>query len=74
MNRFTVCLVLPFVIWAASKVDTDLAFACFCSSVFYVAWCAVKAINEMHEDTERTKDRRNYWFHQQSSQKPPGDL
>lgn len=66
MNRFTVCLVLPFIIWGASKVDVDLAFACFCSSFFYVAWCVIRTMIEAHEETERTKDQRNYWFHQNS--------
>ena len=58
-NRFTVCLLLPFVIWGASKLDTDLAFACFCSSFFYVAWAVVMTIMESHEQTAREIYERN---------------
>jgi hypothetical protein len=76
MNRFVVCLLLPFVIWAASKVDTDLAFACFCSSFFYVAWAVVMTIKEAHEQTDFDKQQRDHqfreklWIHQRE-QSPP---
>ena len=74
MNRFTVCLVLPFVIWGASKVDTDLAFACFCSSFFYVAWCVVRTIMESHEQTARDIHERNkdLFFHKYPGAPPKG--
>jgi len=75
-NRFLVCLALPFVIWGASKVDVDLAFACFCSAMFYVAWAAVTTINEAHERTQFDIQQRNHrfqkelWEHQRE-QSPP---
>ena len=76
MNRFVICLALPFVIWAASKVDVDLAFACFCSSFFYVAWTVVMTIKEAHEQTDRNIQEANHrfqkslWEHQRE-QSPP---
>jgi hypothetical protein len=79
MNRFTVCLVLPFVIWGASKVDTDLAFACFCSALFYVMWAVGMAIHEGNERTYRDIEERNelfrkeHWFHKRE-QSPPKEF
>jgi len=76
MNRFVICLALPFVIWAASKVDVDLAFACFCSSFFYVAWAVVMTIKEAHEQTNFDIQQRNHrfqedlWLHKRE-QSPP---
>ena len=76
MNRFVVSLVLPFVIWGASKVDKDLAFACFCSALFYVTWAVGMAIHESHERTLNNIKERNHrfqeelWLHQRE-QSPP---
>ena len=75
-NRFVVCLVLPFVIWGAGKIDVDLAFACFCSSFFYFAWAVVMTIKEAHEQTEFNIQEANHrfqkelWLHQRE-QSPP---
>jgi hypothetical protein len=79
MNKFVVCLALPFVIWGASKVDKDLAFACFCSAMFYVAWAAAMIIRESHERTEFDIQQRNHrfqrqlWEHQRE-QSPPKEF
>ena len=77
MNRFVVCLALPFVIWAASKVDVNLAFACFCSAFFYVTWAVVMTIKEAHEQTDLDKQQRDhrfqkeFWVHQREQSPPP---
>jgi len=74
--RFVVCLALPLVIWGASKLDTDLAFACFCSTFFYSVWAVVTTIIETHERTNLDIQERNHrfqkqlWEHQRE-QSPP---
>jgi hypothetical protein len=76
-NRFVVCLALPFVIWVASKVDTDLAFACFCSAFLYITWAVVMTIKEAHEQTDLDKQQRDHrfqkelWLHQREQSPPP---
>ena len=72
MTRFTVCLVLPFVIWGASKVDTDLAFACFCSSFFYVAWCGVWTMIEVTQESERKSEEKSQKAYDDFRRKYPG--
>jgi hypothetical protein len=75
-NRFLVCLILPLVIWGASKVDVDLAFACFCSSLLYTVWAVLTTIAEAHERTNLDIQERNHrfqkqlWEHQRE-QSPP---
>lgn len=72
MNRFTVCLVLPFIIWGASKVDTDLAFACFCSSFFYVAWCVVWTIIESQKESDDKAAEHRQKLYDDFHRKYPG--
>ena len=77
MNRFAVCLVIPFIIYGASKVDTDLAFACFCSAFLYITWAVVMTIKEAHEQTDFDKQQRDHqfreklWIHQREQSPPP---
>lgn len=72
MNRFTVCILLPFVIWGASKVDTDLAFACFCSSFFYVAYCGIWTMIEINEESDRKIEERKQKEYDAFLRKYPG--
>jgi len=70
-NRFFVCLVLPLVIWGASKIDVDLAFACFCSSLLYTVWAVLTTIAEAHERNHRFQ--KQLWEHQRE-QSPPREF
>ena len=72
MNRFVICLALPFVIWAASKVDTDLAFACFCSSFFYAAWCGVWTMIEVTRESEDKSEKERLKAYDKFIHKYPG--
>ena len=75
-NRFVVCLALPLVIWGASKVDVDLAFACFCSAFLYITWAVITTIIEAHNQNDLDIQQRNHrfqkqlWEHQRE-QSPP---
>ena len=75
-TRLVVCLVLPLVIWAAGKLDTDLGFAFFFSSMLYISWAVMMTIKEAHEQTDLDKQQRDHrfqkelWVHQRE-QSPP---
>lgn len=58
MNKFGVCLALPFVIWGASKIDSDLAFACFCSSFLYMMYCGICAAHAINQNIDRDIEER----------------
>jgi heme O synthase-like polyprenyltransferase len=59
MNKFVVCLALPFVIWGASKIDSDLAFASFCSSLLYMGYCGICAAHAINQNIDRDIEERS---------------
>ena len=76
-TRLVVCLVLPLVIWAAGKLDTDLGFAFFFSSMLYISWAVMMTIKEAHDQTDLDKQQRDHrfqkelWVHQREQSPPP---
>ena len=75
--RFVICLALPLVIWGAGKLDSELGFAFFFSSMLYISWAVAMTIKEAHEQTDLDKQQRDHrfqkelWEHQREQSPPP---